>query len=182
MSSSLSVMRTRASTPAIGPSLPTATIHLVFLAVAVGLCLMVLNTPFWLLAGLLLAVTSTFLPNLVPKSCVLLVLGLSQLWREPSVTDATFYALLAGVHLLHVSGNFARHMPWNGSIQLAALVQPIQQFVAIQVVVQALAVGALLAFGDTHGTVPGLSIVAAAMLGIVAFVLAQRLRRSRLRD
>ena len=74
--------RTRASVPTIGPWVPTATVHLAFLAVAIGLCLLVLEAPCWLGGGLLLAVAGTFGPNLVPRGCLILLLGLSQWWRN----------------------------------------------------------------------------------------------------
>lgn len=182
MSSGLNTVRTRTAVPVMGPWVPTATLHLVFLGVAAGLCLLVLKDPFWLGAGLLLAFAGTFASNVVPKWCVLLLLGLSQFWREPLVTDVVFYLLLAGVHLLHVIGGLSRQMPWRGRMQRGALVRPFQQFVFVQVVVQAVAVGALLAFGGGRGTVPGLSIFSAAVLGVVAVVLVRGRRHALGRD
>ena len=161
--------------------MPTATVRLVFLGTAAGLCLFVLKD-FWLIGGLLLAVSGTVLPNLVHKGWVILVLGVSQLWREPSVSDPTFYLLLAGVHLLYVISSLAAQVPWHGRMQTVAFVRPVQRFVLVQIVVQAVAVGALLAFGERRGTVPGLSIVAAVVLGVVAVVLARGLRRARGRE
>ena len=168
----------RASVPAMGPWVPTAAMHLVFLAVAAGLCLLVLDTPFWLAVGLLLAITGTFVPNLVHKEWVILLLGLSQLRREPSVSDPTFYLLLAAVHLLHVMCSFALRMPWNGRIQTIAFVRPLQRFVIMQLGVQSVAVGALFAFRSGPGRVPGLSVFAAAFLGIAAAVLARGMRHA----
>lgn len=182
MSGGLLTTRTRASVPAIGPWVPTATLHLVFLAVAAGLCLLVFASPFWRAVGLLLAVAVTLVPHKVHTWWLLLVLALSQLWREMSVTDGVFYLLLAGVHLLHTLGSFARLLPWHGRVQTVAFVRPLQRYVFVQVVAQAAAVGALLAFGGGRGTVPGLSILAAAMLGLVAAVLARRLRQAETRD
>ena len=181
MSGNMPTIRARASVPAIGLWVPTATLHLAFLAVAAGLCLLVLESPFWRAVGLLLAVAGTLVPNRVPTGWLLLVLGLSQFWREPSVTDIVFYLLLAGVHLLHVLGSFARLLPWHGRIQVVAFVRPLQRFVFVQAAAQAVAVGALLAFGGGRGTVSGLSILAAAVLGIVAAVLARGLRHGEAR-
>lgn len=172
----------RASVPATGPWVPTATLHLVFLAVAAGLSLLVLESPFWLGFGLLLAVAGTFIPHLVAKGWVIGMLALSQLWREPLVTDVSFYLLLAGVHLLHVMGSLAREIPWTGRMQRVAFVRPVRRFVLIQLVVQAVAVGTLFVFGGSRGTVPGLSILSAALLGIVAAVLARGLPHARGRD
>lgn len=171
--------RPRASVPAIGPWVPTATLRAIFFAVAAGLCVLVLASPFWIALGLLLAAAVTLAPGRVPTWWLLLLLALSQLWREPSVTDLAFYLLLAGVHLLHVLGGLARLLPWKGRMQPGALVRPLQRFVLVQAAAQAVAAAALLAFGGGPGTVPGLSILAAVALGFVAAVLARRLRQPR---
>ena len=174
--------RPRGSAPAVGPGMSAATLHVMFLAVAAGLCLLVLERPVWLAVGLLLAAGGTLLPELVPKWWVLLMLGVGQLWREPSVTDVAFYLLLAGLHLLHVIGSLAQQLPWHARMQRVAFAQYLRRFVLVQVVAQAVAVGALFAFGGGRGTVTGLSIVAAAALGLMAAVLARGLRRARGRN
>ena len=166
--------RPHASVPAIGPWVPTGTLRVIFFAVAAGLCVLVHAHPFWLVVGLLLAAGTTLAPDRVPAWWLLLLLALSQIWREPSVTDPTFYLLLAGVHLLHVLGGLARLLPWMGRLQLRALVSPLRRFVLVQTVSQAVAVGALLAFGGGPGSVTGLSILAAGALAIVAAVLARQ--------
>jgi hypothetical protein len=169
--------RPLASVPAIGQWVPTATLHVLFFAVAAGLCLLVLVSPFWIAVGLLLAAAVTLAPNRVPTWWLLLVLALSQLWREPSVTDLTFYLLLAGVHLLHVLGGLARLLPWMGRMQVGALVRPLQRFVLVQAVAQAGAVSTLLVFDGNPITVRGLSILAAGALGVVAAILLRQLRQ-----
>jgi hypothetical protein len=169
----------RASVPAMGSSLPTAAVHLAHLVVAAPLCVIVLQNPFWIGIGLLLALATTFLPNIVPKPWLLLVLGVSQFWREPTATDVAFYLLLAGLHLLHILGSLTAQVPWRGRIQRAALLRPIRQFIAIQVVVQAVAVGALFTFDENVGTIPGLALLTAALLAVVALVLARGLYRAR---
>lgn len=169
----------RGAVPSIGPSVPTAIVHVVFLAVATALCVLVLDAPFWRGIGLLLAIAGTFIPNLVPRWWVILVLGVCQFWREPSVTDPTFYLLLAGVHLLHIIDSLCRQMPWNARVQTAAFVRPLQRFVSVQLLVQAVAVGALMAFSERRGTVPGLSILSVALLGVVGVVLVRGLQRGR---
>jgi hypothetical protein len=159
-----------------------AMLHVMFFAVAAVLCVLVLERPVWLVVGLLLAAGGTFLPALVSRWWVLLVLGLSQLWREPSVSDVAFYVLLAGVHLLHVIGSLAHQLPWHARMQRVAFTRPLRRFVLVQLVMQAVAVGTLFSFGGRRGTLTGLSIVAAAALGLVAAVLARGLRRARGRD
>jgi hypothetical protein len=168
--------RPTASTPAIGPWVPTATLHLIFFAVAAGLCLLVL-TPSLLVVGLLLSVAVTLLPDWVPNWWLMLVLALTQVWREPSPTDLTFYLLLAGVHLLHVLGSLARLLPWTGRMQVSALVRPIQRFIMVQAVAQGAAACALLAFSGGDGSVRGLSIFAAGVLATVIVMFARRLRQ-----
>jgi hypothetical protein len=177
MSVGIRETRPAASAPEIGPCVPTATLHVMFFAVAAGLCLLVLSPGFWLAVGLLLSAAVTLVPEWVPRWWLLLVLALSQLWREPSVTDLAFYLLLAGVHLLHLLGGLARLLPWRGRMQVGALVRPLQRFVLVQAAVQGAAAGALLAFGGGPGTVRGMSILAAAALGIVTAMLARRLRQ-----
>jgi uncharacterized protein YybS (DUF2232 family) len=134
----MSTRRVQAVHPEIGRWVPTAVLHWLVLAVAAALCLLVLDPPLWCAVGLTLAVVGTVVPRRVPLWWLLLLLGLSQLGREPSVTDVTFYLLLAGVHLLFVLGGLARLVPWEGRMQ-----------------------------------VPGLSIVAALVLGVVAVVLVR---------
>jgi hypothetical protein len=170
------------SVPDIGPWMPTAILHLLGLGVAAGLCLLVLESPIWRAIGLLLAVVGMTFPSVVPGWWLLLVLGLSQLWRAPSVTDAVYYLLLAGVHLLHVLGSLTRMLPWNGRMQLIAFALPLRRFVLVQAVAQPVAAGALFAFGGGPGTVPGLSIFSAAVLGVTAVVLARGLRVAQAHD
>lgn len=176
MSSGVPTTHARASVPDIGASMPTATLHLLFFAIGAGLCLLVLESPLWLAIGLLLAIAGTLVPNLIPTWWLMLVLGLSQLGREPSVSDLAYYVLLAGVHLLHVLGSLTRLLPWDGRMQVVALAPSLRRFVFVQAIAQPVAVGALFAFVGAPGTVPGLSILAAAVLGIVAAILARGMR------
>jgi hypothetical protein len=167
----------RASDPSIGPWVPTAALHLAFLAVAAGLCTLVFDSRLWLGIGSLIAITATLVPHVVSPSWLLLVLGLSQLGRTPSASDVVFYLLLAGMHLLHVLSSLARVLPWRGRIQVVALARPVKRFVFVQAGSQAVAVGALLTFAGERGSATGLSILAAALLGVVAVVLALAARR-----
>lgn len=169
----------RTSVPDIGPSVPTAVLHLLFFVVGAGLCLLVLESPLWLVIGLLLAIAGTLVPHLVPTWWLLLVLGLSPLGREPSVSDVAYYVLLAGVHLLHVLGSLTRLLPWDGRMQVVVLAPSLRRFVFVQAGVQPVAVGALFVFSGESGTVPWLSILAAAVLVFVAAVLARGLRQAR---
>ncbi len=179
MSGGVPARQARTSVPDIGPSMPTATLHFLFFAAGAGLCLLVLDSPLWLAIGLLLAIVGSLVPNRVPTWWLMLLLGLSQLGREPSVTDVAYYVLLAGVHLLHVLGSLTRLLPWDGRVQVRAVAPSLRRFVFVQAAVQPAAVGALFVFGGGHGTVAWLSIVAAAVLVVVVAVLARGTRQAR---
>lgn len=163
----------RASVPDIGPSLPTVTVPLLFLAVAAGLCLLVLTSRSLVAIGLLLALLGILASNQMSTWLLLLMLGLSQLWRNPSATDVVYYLLLAGVHLLHVLSSLARLLPWNGRMQVVTIARLLRRYVVVQAVAQSVAAGALFAFARAHGGVAGLSIVAAGMLCVVAAALGR---------
>lgn len=178
----MATTRARAAAPAMGRWIPTATVPVSFLAVSIGLCLLVLAPPFWLAVGVLLAVGAVVVPTLVPAWWLLLLLSLGQLWRAPMVADLVFSLLLAGVHLLHVLASLARVLPWRGRMQLRALVRPLRRYLLVQAITQTIAIGALFVFSGGRGTVSGLSILAAAVLGVVAAVLARGLRGGWARD
>lgn len=171
--------RVRASVPNIGPSIPTATVPLLCLTVAAGLCLLMLPSPSLVALGLLLALLGTLASNQVSTWLLLLMLGLSQLWRDPSATDVVYYLLLAGVHLLHVLSSLARLLPCNGRMQVGTLARPLRRYVLVQAVVQPVAAGALLAFSRGPGGVAGMSMVAALLLCVIAVALGLRKRPSK---
>jgi hypothetical protein len=163
--------RVRASVPDIGPSIPTAVLPLLFSVVAAGLCLLVLPSASLVAVGLLLAVLGTVAPKQVPAWLLVLMLGLSQLWRDPLATDVVYYLLLAGMHLLHVLSSLARLLPWNGRMQVRTLARPLRRYLFVQGIVQPVAAGALIAFGRGSGGITGLSLVSAALLCVVAVAL-----------
>lgn len=171
MSSGGHTTRLRASVPDIGASVPTATVPLLFLAIAAGLCLLVLPSPSLVAIGLLLALIGTLASNQMSTWLLLLMLSLSQLWRDPLATDVAYYLLLAGVHLLHVLSSLVRLLPWNGRMQVGAFARPLKRYVLVQAAVQPVAAGVLLAFGREPGSVTGLSLVAALLLCVVAVAL-----------
>jgi hypothetical protein len=171
--------RVRASVPNIGPSIPTATVPLLFLTVAAGLCLLMLPSPSLVALGLLLALLGTLASNQVSTWLLLLMLGLSQLWRDPLATDVGYYLLLAGLHLLYVLSGLARLLPWDARMQVGTFARPLRRYVLVQAVVQPVAAGALIAFGGGPGGVTGMSMVAALLLCVIAVALGLRKRPSK---
>lgn len=169
------VIESRA-TAAIGAWVPTVTVRAATAVVSSGLCLLVLPTPFWRGMGILLTASSLLFPSVVPTWTVILLLCVNQIGRQSSASDATFYVLLAGVHLLHLLTSLARVLPDSGRLQLAALRRPLTRFVLIQAVVQTTAALTMLLFRNGPGTIRGLSIGSALALGAIAVVLAMGLR------
>lgn len=170
------------SAPFMRRSMPMATLRLTQFSVAAALCLLVLESRFWMVAGLLISVANLLAPIQVGAWWVLLLLALGQLWRVPSAFDPTFHLLLAGVHLLHVLGSIGRWLPWRGRMELAALAAPLARFAAIQVIAQVVAVFALYPSSGDRSTVPGLSIASAVMLAILALIFVRAIRRASMHD
>jgi hypothetical protein len=168
----------RGGAPTIGPYVPSAALHLCFFALGTTLCLLSLPS-FWRGAGLLLAVLGTVLPQRVSPWWLLLLLGLGQLGRDPSVTDWRFFVLLAGIHLLHLLASAATVMPWGARVQVAALAQSMRGFAMLQVLVQSIAVGVLQLRHIGDGNIAGLCVVAAALVSAVAAILALRVGQKR---
>lgn len=167
----------RAAAPTIGRSIPTAVLPLSAIGVAAGLCVIALKSPLWLGIGLLLAVISPFFSTHLAAGSLVLLLGVSQLWRTPHVSDPRFYVLLAGLHLLYVLGSFARVMPWAGRIELAALVGPAKRYAMLQAISQGIAVVALSLLDETVARISGLSTLAALLLSLLALLFAMAVRR-----
>ena len=164
--------------PAIGRWIPTGVGPLAHLAVVAALALLVLDGPIWRSVVLLLACGRLLLPGLIAPWWLLLSFILSQLLREPAATDARLHLLLAGLPLLHLVGSLDSVLPRQGRLQLGALSQPIRRFVLVQALVHPVAAGALFLFDRQRGTMPGLSIVSAALLGVIALLLARPLAPS----
>lgn len=114
--------------------------------------------------------------TVVAAGVCLLVLDQRLFRRAATVADVSFYLLLAAVHLLHVLRSVAALLPWHGRMQVAALRRPLQRFVCVQAIVQPVAFSALFTFCGAQGTVRGLSIFSAAVLGVMAVVLARAMR------
>jgi hypothetical protein len=158
---------------------PAALLRGLQLAVAVLLCSVTLHGPLWLAMGWTLAVASTFAPNRVAGWWLLLLLGGSQFVRLPSATDPSFYALLAGIPMLHLLGRVSRLISWRGRIELLALARPLKRYVTLQGVLQPVSFSVMRASADSRGTVIGLTLLAALILSGIAALLYARLRVAR---
>jgi hypothetical protein len=80
------------------------------------------------------------------------------------------YLLLFGVHLLITLARVASLAPWTAKIDLQVLVSPVRRFLALQVVVQLLALGGA-AVTATTVTVPWLPVLVGVGLALLAWRL-----------
>jgi len=143
--------------------------------VGTALCVGELAQGFWFWAALVLVAIASVFPA-TPAAWVLMVaLGSSLLTRTPSALDGRIYALIAGIHLLHLLAAYARVVPGESWVQLRAFAAPLRRYVLVQVPVQLIAALALFAFAPRSGAqpvvLPIIGVVAALALVVLAIVL-----------
>jgi hypothetical protein len=138
-----------------------------FLVLAGGLCLALEPFGVWFVIAAVLAVLGAVIPRLLTAWVFLLIVGVSVLWIEPSVSDPRPYLALAGIHLLHLLASQLTVTPGRERVEVRVLLRPLPAFVAIQVPAQ-LVLAAALYVSVPHGgwTVPALPFL--AVLGAVA--------------
>jgi hypothetical protein len=174
------------SLPRLGPRVPGWMLRVAIGIVGAGLCVTQLPLGFWFGLGLVLAVLAAIAPRLSTAWALILLLGSSLLWREPSPLNVTFYALLAGVHLLHLLASYALVVPIGGWLQLRAFTASLKRYLIVQVPLQLLTALALFAFspraGHTLAAVPVVGIAAGVALVALTVVLVLPFLRERPRD
>lgn len=153
--------------PEIGARIPAVVPRIVLALVGTLLCLDRFAPGFWLVVGLVLTALAVVVPQRLSAWALMLVFGINQALRDPSL-DWHFFALLAGVHLVHVLAAQVLVLPTRGWLQLAVFRRPLLRYLAIQVPAQGLAVLvlALQSAGDAAGIAPA----AFAIVGAVALV------------
>jgi hypothetical protein len=185
MSRPLGAVRPRI-VPELGARIPGYATRVAFVAVAAPLCFDRYPTGFWLVVGLALTAGAVAAPRHLYAWALLLLLGASQLSRDPSPYDWHFFVLLAGLHLLHVLAASTLAYPWRSWVQLAAIRPPLRRYLAIQVPVQLVALLTLSLLapspdGGAHVTVPAVGIVGAAALVLITLRLIVPMLRERAR-
>lgn len=161
------------TTSATARFVPIALLNAAYGSVAVALCWLVLPPGEWRMLGVSLAIASAVIPARVASGWLLLVLGAGQLFRGPSATDYRFFLLLAGLPLLHLLSSITRVLPWRGALEAAALGGMLKRFALLQCVAQPMSAGALLLLSGRTGTVPGLSLVSAVLVVVLAQLFAR---------
>jgi hypothetical protein len=177
-------VRPERSTTRVAGSVPAVAPRVIVALIAVAL--EVIQLPFgpWLIVAGLLIALALVVPRLLTAWAFVLVVGLSMLFREPSVIDWHPYVLLAGVHLVHLYAAQAVVTPIRGRLQLRVLVRPLRSFLAIQLPVQlALAVVLALHHPDAVGwsgsAAPVVAAIGAAALVALAVLVAVPALRAR---
>jgi hypothetical protein len=169
--------------PEVGARIPAVVVRVALAVLGVLLCIDRAPGGFWFVVGVLLALAAAVAPRIAPWALILL-LAIVQLASGSPTLDPRLLVLLAGLHLLYVLAAYAAVLPVRGWVQLAVFAQPLLRFVVIQVVVQAVAVAALLILTPHGGgslALPMAGIVGAVALVVVALVLVVPLVRERAR-
>lgn len=172
--------------PQLGPRMPAVALPAIIGVLSLGLSVVSYGAAAGIPIGILLAVASPWAPYRLGPWGAILVIGLGQFTREPSLHWQSF-VLLAGLHLLHVLGSLTAGIPWRSWVQLTVLRLPLLRFVAIQIPTQLLA-GLTLAVlaPNSHGHRPvswaGFGLIGAVALAGLALLLvtpliAERSRR-----
>jgi len=173
--------RAEHATSRVHGSVPAATPRIVLAVVAAVLCATQLTFGLWFVVAVILAVLSLIVPRLLTAWAFVLVVGLSMLFREPSVTDWRPYLLLAGVHLVHLYAAQCVVTPVRGRVQLRVLLRPLRAFLIVQVPSQfVLALVLWLhrpdAVGWSGNAVPLLAAVGALALVVLTLLFAITMR------
>jgi hypothetical protein len=160
--------------PAVGRSVPVSVVRLVVAVVIAALCVTVIGWQLWLAVGLLFALATIVFPTTPAAWLLAGVLAVFTLDGYSQAPDWKFFVVLAGAHLLHVTGMTLRWLPVSGPIQLRVLGRILRPFVIIQVPAQVVSflVLELLAGRSvvTTLTSPAFGLVAA--VGLVLLVVA----------
>ncbi|MGQ7295576.1 hypothetical protein [Quadrisphaera sp. KR29] len=160
--------------PDVGPAVPALVLRLVAGAVAAVLVAGAIPGS-WQLAVAVGAVVA-LRPSPPVVVALVLVLAGAQVLQPLLPVQPRFFALLAGLHLLHVLTALARVLPARARVQLAAVRRPLARWAAVQAGTQVVALAVLVALpgpdgGLVTGPVPVLGVVGAVVLLATALVL-----------
>lgn len=176
--------RPERATTRVPGGVPAVAPRVILALIAVGLGMLQLPFGPWLVVAGVLIALALVVPRLLTAWAFIVVVGLSMLFRQPSLTDWRPYALLAGVHLVHLYAARAVVTPVRGRIQWPVLVRPLRSFVAIQLPVQlvlavVLAVHRSDAVGWSGTAAPVVAAIGAAALVALAVLIAVPALRER---
>lgn len=127
----------------------------------------------WVLAGLG-ALVVLARPSGVAAAVFAFALGFRLAVSPGDPFAATPYLLLFGVHLLITLARVASLTPWTAKIDLQVLVPPVRRFLALQVLVQLLAIAGA-AVTASSVTVPWLPVLVGVALTLLAWQLLSRM-------
>jgi hypothetical protein len=160
---------------AVGRTVPLWTLRAAGVVVAAAAFFLV-PVPYAIIVVILAAIGAV-VPATFTTWAAIAVLALAQLGQP---LDAWASLLLVIAHLLQVIGGLQLALPWNGRLQLRALVSPARRWLMLQVPAQVLLVLALLARGlPLNGALPAGAVAVATAVGIVAMVVLVRVLAAR---
>lgn len=164
--------------------LPAMLVHVSLVTVTTVLSLAIIPSVFWLVVAIALGAAAGAFPRLYTAWALIILLSLSQLSRDPSATDWRPYALLAGLHLIHVLASLALVVPVRGMIDARVFLRVLRRFAIVQVPCQALLVLLLVVFSTERFSlaIPWLAPLGAAALVVLAAILIIPLARRRERS
>ena len=165
--------------PEIGASVAGWTLRAAFVVVALGTAVVQLHAAFWIGLAVLLIAVAAFRPRAMTAWPALALIAASVLWQQPDPAWR-FAAVLLGLHLTHVLAAWSLRVPIGALVQARVFARPLLRLVAVQVVVQAVAL-VMLHGAPAWTPVPVLGIVAAAALLALALVLTAPMVRERRR-
>jgi len=157
--------------PAVGIRLPGYAPRVAFLLVAAALCLLCVPPGPLFAVVVAAALASAMFPQRLVSWAAILLLGFSQLLREPSLQDWRFFVLLAGLPLLQSLAAQFLLIPLRSSVQLRVFRRPLLRYLAFQLPVQAVAVLTLSLTGAVPGVAVSTALAIAGALALTGLVL-----------
>ena len=156
--------------PELGVTVPGWSVRALFAVIAIGLCLTVADSGFWVAVSLALTAAAVAVPRWLTAWFLIGAFAFTVLLHPPSVEEWRVYVLIAGAHALHIAATWMLVVPPFSRLQPGVLLPSLRRFALIQVPVQAATAGLLALTGAAHGA-PGVWPAMLAGGAVVALVL-----------
>ena len=160
--------------PEVGPSVPAGVVRLVVAILCVGLSFAIVGWQLPLAIALFLSLATLVFPRTPAAWLLAAVLAIFALGGYATAPSWKFFVVLAGAHLLHLSGMTLGWLPISGPVQLRVLGRMLGRFLIIQVPVQLISfvVLTLLAGKSVAGALTSPAFGLLAGLGFALLVIA----------
>ncbi|SEC24663.1 hypothetical protein SAMN04489806_2952 [Paramicrobacterium humi] len=145
---------------ATGTRIP-ATVLRGALALVIGaLCAVAVPPGFWLVVCGGIGLAAVIVPRSYAAWFFIFAIGLTALARTPDPLDGRAYAVLAGIHLVHLLAGFTVLLPLRGSIGARTLTRPALDYLLLQAPCQVLLAVALVLASGTSREWPPITVLA----------------------